>query len=148
MQRLGGISFSSASAPVLRPMPDMEDFNEFFRGTVHYDVGRNDKLTSSFHLAGSAKARKFRQLVNAVDNRLSGIPGSPPDLRQPPTGCAFHPRCPFSDITCERIQPALLPLAPIGPGPHPPRVAACWRQQDPWVPLELSRPEPAAGARR
>jgi hypothetical protein len=75
MQRLGGISFSSASAPVLRPMPDMEDFNEFFRGTVHYDAGRNDKLTSSFHLAGSAKARKFRQLVNAVDNRLSGIPG-------------------------------------------------------------------------
>src|SRR5689334_17322806 len=26
--------------------------------------------------------------------RLTGIPGSPPDLREPPTGCRFHPRCP------------------------------------------------------
>jgi peptide/nickel transport system ATP-binding protein len=26
--------------------------------------------------------------------RLTGIPGAPPDLRQPPRGCRFHPRCP------------------------------------------------------
>jgi peptide/nickel transport system ATP-binding protein len=26
--------------------------------------------------------------------RLSGIPGSPPDLRDLPSGCRFHPRCP------------------------------------------------------
>jgi peptide/nickel transport system ATP-binding protein len=26
--------------------------------------------------------------------RLTGIPGSPPDLRHPPQGCRFHPRCP------------------------------------------------------
>jgi peptide/nickel transport system ATP-binding protein len=26
--------------------------------------------------------------------RLTGIPGSPPDLRDPPPGCRFHPRCP------------------------------------------------------
>jgi peptide/nickel transport system ATP-binding protein len=25
--------------------------------------------------------------------RLVGIPGSPPDLREPPSGCRFHPRC-------------------------------------------------------
>jgi len=25
---------------------------------------------------------------------LTGIPGSPPDLRNPPAGCRFHPRCP------------------------------------------------------
>src|SRR6202012_3990718 len=25
--------------------------------------------------------------------RLTGIPGSPPDLRRLPTGCVFHPRC-------------------------------------------------------
>jgi peptide/nickel transport system ATP-binding protein len=26
--------------------------------------------------------------------RLTGIPGSPPDLAAPPAGCRFHPRCP------------------------------------------------------
>ena len=26
--------------------------------------------------------------------RMTGIPGSPPDLGNPPTGCRFHPRCP------------------------------------------------------
>jgi peptide/nickel transport system ATP-binding protein len=26
--------------------------------------------------------------------RLTGIPGSPPDMRNPPDGCRFHPRCP------------------------------------------------------
>jgi peptide/nickel transport system ATP-binding protein len=27
--------------------------------------------------------------------RLSGIPGAPPDLRDPPAGCRFNPRCPY-----------------------------------------------------
>jgi peptide/nickel transport system ATP-binding protein len=27
--------------------------------------------------------------------RLVGIPGSPPDLASPPSGCRFHPRCPL-----------------------------------------------------
>ena len=26
--------------------------------------------------------------------RMTGIPGSPPDLANPPSGCRFHPRCP------------------------------------------------------
>jgi peptide/nickel transport system ATP-binding protein len=26
--------------------------------------------------------------------RMTGIPGSPPDLSSPPSGCRFHPRCP------------------------------------------------------
>ena len=35
--------------------------------------------------------------------RLTGIPGSPPDLADPPPGCRFHPRCPH----CVRDEPTL-----------------------------------------
>jgi peptide/nickel transport system ATP-binding protein len=34
--------------------------------------------------------------------RLTGIGGSPPDLRDPPAGCRFHPRCP--ECRPERLQ--------------------------------------------
>ena len=36
---------------------------------------------------------------------LQGIPGSPPDLAQPPSGCRFHPRCPKVMPHCKTIEP-------------------------------------------
>ncbi len=41
--------------------------------------------------------------------RMSGIPGSPPDLRSVPPGCAFHPRCPFAFSACRTALPVLQP---------------------------------------
>jgi peptide/nickel transport system ATP-binding protein len=38
---------------------------------------------------------------------LTGIPGNPPDLAQPPTGCRFHPRCPDVFDACRVIEPDL-----------------------------------------
>jgi len=38
---------------------------------------------------------------------LTGIPGSPPDLRSMPSGCAFHPRCPKAMDACEAAVPRL-----------------------------------------
>jgi len=39
--------------------------------------------------------------------KMSGIPGSPPDLRAVPPGCAFHPRCPFAFDACHTVLPVL-----------------------------------------
>jgi peptide/nickel transport system ATP-binding protein len=39
---------------------------------------------------------------------MTGIPGSPPDLRAVPTGCAFHPRCPLVYAPCSQMVPALM----------------------------------------
>jgi peptide/nickel transport system ATP-binding protein len=37
---------------------------------------------------------------------LSSIPGSPPNLESPPSGCRFHPRCPKADMgLCDGEQP-------------------------------------------
>ena len=52
--------------------------------------------------------------------RLVAIDGAPPDLVRPPTGCAFHPRCPLATDACVTTAPA---LAPDGNG----REVACWR---------------------
>ncbi|MFI6502483.1 ABC transporter ATP-binding protein [Nonomuraea typhae] len=42
--------------------------------------------------------------------RLRGIPGSPPDLRETPAGCAFAPRCADRMEACRSSVPALLDL--------------------------------------
>jgi peptide/nickel transport system ATP-binding protein len=38
---------------------------------------------------------------------LTGIPGSPPDLARPPSGCRFHPRCPEVMPQCLTTEPEL-----------------------------------------
>jgi peptide/nickel transport system ATP-binding protein len=48
----------------------------------------------------------------------SGLPGDPPDPRELPSGCPFHPRCPDMREECPRTA---VELWPAGPG----RRAAC-----------------------
>lgn len=45
---------------------------------------------------------------------LDSIPGSPPDLIQPPSGCKFHPRCAFATDIC-RVEPPPYTTAPDDP---------------------------------
>ncbi|MER6507138.1 ABC transporter ATP-binding protein [Nonomuraea sp. NPDC050227] len=53
--------------------------------------------------------------------RLRPIPGSPPSLIAIPSGCAFHPRCPYVMPVCPAERP---PLASItGARGH---ASACW----------------------
>jgi peptide/nickel transport system ATP-binding protein len=54
-----------------------------------------------------------RGLMNAFPSvrgprrELVGIPGAPPDLAHPPSGCRFNPRCPDVMPTCLSRQPDL-----------------------------------------
>jgi peptide/nickel transport system ATP-binding protein len=67
---------------------------------------------------------------------LTGIPGSPPDLRTPPAGCPFHPRCGFAMDICRAQVPPAIPLGAGG------RSAACWLHDGTHdVPAELAVPE-------
>ncbi len=45
--------------------------------------------------------------LHGPKRRMSGIAGSPPDLRNIPVGCAFRPRCPFAFADCAERLPAL-----------------------------------------
>ena len=40
--------------------------------------------------------------------RLMSITGSPPNLLDPPSGCRFHPRCPFAKEICNIEIPSLI----------------------------------------
>jgi peptide/nickel transport system ATP-binding protein len=72
---------------------------------------------------------------------MTGIPGSPPDLRHLPAGCVFHPRCSYVQDRCRTDVPPLLELAEAGG-----RQAACWRQDGSApAPAELAVPVPQAG---
>ena len=51
--------------------------------------------------------------------RLASIEGTVPDLRAPPPGCRFAPRCPFALERCDTAPP----LAEVAPGHR----SACWR---------------------
>jgi peptide/nickel transport system ATP-binding protein len=53
---------------------------------------------------------------------LAGIPGSPPDLRNPPPGCPFLPRCGYGTPACREVDMQLLPVATAKDPGH---VTAC-----------------------
>ncbi|MCB1135145.1 MAG: ABC transporter ATP-binding protein [Chlamydiia bacterium] len=90
-----------------------------------------------------------RALLQAVPNpnmlglqNLRTIGGSPPNLRTPPSGCSFHPRCPHAMKLCSTHCPPL-ELTTRG------QASACWLHHphgmetlhprdadhiDPWIP--------------
>lgn len=39
--------------------------------------------------------------------KLQSISGFPPDLLEPPSGCRFHPRCPYAMEVCQEKEPVL-----------------------------------------
>jgi peptide/nickel transport system ATP-binding protein len=58
--------------------------------------------------------------VRYADTKLAGIPGRPPQLLQPPTGCRFRDRCPLADSRCAQ-QP---PFVEVEAG----HSVACWAE--------------------
>ena len=49
--------------------------------------------------------------LRGARRELAGIPGSPPDLRNPPPGCPFLPRCAYGTAACEEVDMHLLSVA-------------------------------------
>jgi peptide/nickel transport system ATP-binding protein len=48
--------------------------------------------------------------IELSDQKLSAIPGSPPDMLSPPSGCRFWPRCPHAMEVCRVEEPKLIVL--------------------------------------
>jgi peptide/nickel transport system ATP-binding protein len=72
---------------------------------------KNEVLRSPQHPYTLGLLGSMPSLDGPVDVPLSPIPGTPPSLLNPPTGCRFHPRCAFAEKVkgglCASQQPAL-----------------------------------------
>ncbi|HEX3806538.1 MAG TPA: ABC transporter ATP-binding protein [Gaiellaceae bacterium] len=76
-----------------------------------------------------------------IDRRLEAlvpIEGSPPSLLAPPSGCPFHPRCPYRFEQCVTERPPLVAPAPEA------HLDACWLPWDKKVSLGAERAKKVA----
>jgi len=88
-------------------------------------------------------AHPYTEALTAAVPRADGagvlpesLPGEVPDPAHPPSGCRFHPRCPYAFDRCPVEEPALMPLTGG-------RSAACWLQSPGEPPSALPHLEPA-----
>ena len=79
-------------------------------------------------------AHPYTEALTAAVPRADGagvlpesLPGEVPDPAHPPSGCRFHPRCPYAFDRCSREEPPLVALADG-------RLAACWLQPEGAIP--------------
>lgn len=61
----------------------------------------------------------LRSTISLETTALHSIPGAPPNLIEPPSGCRFHPRCPDAMRVCVEREPVEQPLEHV-------RRVQCW----------------------
>ncbi|WP_371404274.1 ABC transporter ATP-binding protein [Kribbella sp. NBC_00662] len=93
-----------------------------YGGRIVEQARSGDLYRDSLHPYSEGLLKSFPAL-RGERRELSGIPGSPPDLRGMPSGCSFHPRCPQAFERCSTEIPVLgIPAARNDPS----RSVACW----------------------
>jgi peptide/nickel transport system ATP-binding protein len=127
---MGGVVFVTHDLPVLRSVSNRIAI--MYAGKI-VEVGDAESITDSPRHPYSAA------LLGAVlvpepryrTMRVNGIPGSPPSLANPPSGCRFHPRCGVAYDECATAEP-----------PHVGgdlRFSACfWAAKHPGEPVPLA----------
>jgi peptide/nickel transport system ATP-binding protein/oligopeptide transport system ATP-binding protein len=77
-----------------------------YAGRVVENGGMKEVLQNPFHpYTAMLKNSVPEGFVNSGPLKVSS--GSPPDIRSPPPGCAFHPRCPMAMEICRNKVPEL-----------------------------------------
>lgn len=126
-----GVVFITHDLPVLRTVSSR--IAVMYAGKI-VEIGNADELTDrprhpySAALLGSVLSPEpaYRKM------RVYGIPGSPPNLANPPAGCRFHPRCGVSYEECHTEEPPR-----VGDEMH---FSMCfWAQRHPGQPVPLQQ---------
>lgn len=95
-----------------------------YAGSVVENGPCQDVMARPAHPYSAALIASIPSMEGDRSQELVTLPGLPPDLAQPITGCAFAARCPLARNRCQDDEPE---LTPIGEG----RAVAChfWREQ-------------------
>lgn len=95
-------------------------------------AGRMAEVGSVYDVFDNPLHPYTRGLLRSVPNirlddteELYKMPGEPPNLTYPPTGCRFHPRCPRAMAICAERQP------PMAAGDGAGRLVQCWLYAEP-----------------
>jgi peptide/nickel transport system ATP-binding protein len=82
-----------------------------YAGEIVETSAADELFTAPLHPYTQGLMNSFPALTGEK-RRLTGIPGSPPDMLHPPSGCRFHPRCPLVRPLHTQVAPALREAQP------------------------------------
>ncbi|MDA8292093.1 MAG: ABC transporter ATP-binding protein [Actinomycetota bacterium] len=88
-----------------------DEVNVMYAGRVVERAPTREMFASPVHPYTLALLRTVREIASPGTDRLSSIPGSPPPLDDPGSGCAFAPRCSFATAECTAVVPELKGVA-------------------------------------
>lgn len=90
----------------------ISDYLAIMYGGKIVEIGKAEEIYKS---PSHPYTQLLLQSIPDIRKRNSGlksIPGSPPDLINPPSGCRFHPRCPFAMEICKVQEPEMTKVSP------------------------------------
>ncbi len=79
----------------------------------------NPLFDTPLHPYTQGLLRSIPTIELSESEELYKMPGEPPNLTHPPTGCRFHPRCPMAMDICTEFEPELKEIVPG-------RQVKCW----------------------
>lgn len=115
-------------AKIINLLKKMKEKNNLSLVFISHDLGVIANITNKVAVMYAGQIVEFgktrdifketlhpytKGLVKSIPNllskkqKMSSIPGSPPDLKNPPTGCKFHPRCEFAKKLCSLEEPPI-----------------------------------------
>jgi peptide/nickel transport system ATP-binding protein len=97
--------------------------NVMYAGRLVETTGTTELFRHMRHPYTQALLASIPQLSQDRTRKLLNIPGIPPDLGNPPSGCRFAARCRLATDQCRDEEPPLI-------GPTPYHAFACWHPVD------------------
>jgi peptide/nickel transport system ATP-binding protein len=118
MQRKLGFSIIFISHDLALAAEMADRVATMYAGEIVEEGSVDDIFYRQLHPYTLGLIRSVPRLSHEKDSLIS-IPGEPPSLIAPPSGCKFHPRCQFATAKCKTDAP---PSIEHEPG----HFAACW----------------------